>query len=241
MEQDQRLTPLPRVADIQTNQGEYPASYNGFYEDESIAGKRSIKQYYNVVYKRLPLVLAIAVIVTAAAAFYSFRLPSIYQATTGLIIEPRSKPVTQKDSININFGGDQNYYNTQLLLLQSPELTKKVVLALNLHHEGNLFGDENKGFTASIRSIFGGEQKPETENSLPVVNELTPKQDGDQKLQLTPEEDARATKYAGIILGGLKVDQTEGTNLVAVSVQSQNRSVVTCLKLSPVVRCSQPL
>ena len=225
MEQDQRLTPLPRVADIQTNQGEYPASYNGFYEDESIAGKRSIKQYYNVVYKRLPLVLAIAVIVTAAAAFYSFRLPSNYQATTGMIIEPRTKPVTQKEAININFGDDQNYYNTQLLLLQNPDLMKKVVVALNLHHEPNLFGDENKGIMASIRSVFGGEQKPASENALPVVNELAPKQDGDQKVQLTPEEDARASRYASTILVGLKVDRTEGTNLVAVSVTSPNQQL----------------
>ena len=225
MEQDQRLTPLPRVTDIQANQSDYPASYNGFYEDESMASRRSIKQYYNVVYTRLPLVLAIAVIVTAAAAFYSFRLPSIFQATTGLIIEPRSKPVTQKDAININFGGDQNYYNTQLLLLQSPELMKKVVLALNLHHEANLFGEENKGIMASIRSMFGGEQKSVTDNSLPVVNELAPKQEGEQKLQLTPEEDARAKKYASNLLDGVKVDQTEGTSLVSIRVQTQNQQL----------------
>ncbi len=109
---------------------DYPPSYSSYYDDESFANKRSIRQYINIVYKRLPIILAIAVIVTAAVSFYSFRQPSIYQASTELIIEPRKPQVTQKEAININFGNDSNYYNTQLQLLQNADLMKKVVVAL---------------------------------------------------------------------------------------------------------------
>ncbi len=222
MEQDQRLTPLPRVADIQTSPGEYPAAYAGFYDDETLASKRSLRQYFNVVYKRLPIIAAIALIVTAAASFYSYRLPSIYSAQTEMIIEPRKPEVTKKDAININFGNDQNYYNTQLQLLQNPDLMKKVVVSLNLHHEPNLYGDDNRGIFNTIRNFFSGSSKVAApENTLPVVNESSVVNDKDERIQLSPEEDARAVRYAGRLLGGLKVDRLEDTNLVQITVQNQ--------------------
>ena len=225
MEQDQRLTPLPRVADLQTNNTEYPASYAGFYDDESFANKRSLKQYYNIVYKRLPIIIAIMLIITAAVAFYSYRLPSVYQAQTEMIIEARKAQVTQKDAININFGGEQNYTNTQLQLLRSPDLMKKVVVALNFHQEPNLLGPENRGIFASFKSIFVSDPSDvKAENSLPIVNESTPLEKG-QKIELTPEEDARAIKYAAILGSKLKVDQIENTNLVTVSIESTNPAV----------------
>lgn len=220
MEQDQRLTPLPRVAEIQSNQGEYPATYAGFYDDESLASKRSLRQYFNIVYKRLPIIIAIALIVTAAVSFYSYRQPSIYAAQTELIIEPRKPEVTKKDAININFGNDQDYYNTQLQLLQRPDLWKKVVIALNLHHEPNLFGEENQGVMGTFRSLFGGGAKATTENVLPVVNEASIVNEDKQKIQLSPEEETRAIKYAARLGGGLKVDRVEDTNLVQITVSS---------------------
>ena len=59
MQNDQRLTPLPVVTnDLQTSPIEFSAAYPSSYED-SLDGKRSIKQYVNVVYKRLPIILAI--------------------------------------------------------------------------------------------------------------------------------------------------------------------------------------
>ncbi|MBK9766881.1 MAG: hypothetical protein IPP63_07620 [Chloracidobacterium sp.] len=159
MEQDQRLTPLPKSVEMQAGNQDYPPSYSSYYDDESFANKRSIRQYFNIVKKRLPIIVAIAIIVTAAVSFYSFRQPSIYQANTEMIIEPRKPQVTQKEAININFGNDSNYYNTQLQLLQNPDLMKKVVIALGLQRDAKLLGDENRGFLAGIRSIFSGDPK----------------------------------------------------------------------------------
>ena len=224
MEQDQRLTPLPRVVDLQSTQSEYPTNYSGFYDDE-FAGKRSVKQYISIVKKRIPIILAIVLLATIAAAIYSFRQPSIYQATTEMIIEPRKPQVTQKDAININFGNETQYTNTQLQLLQNPDLMKKVVIALNFHHEPTLFGDQNRGITAGIRSVFSSEPTEVKEaNSLPVVNEIATA-DID-KIPLTPEENARAERYAALLGGNnLKIEIVQYTNLVTVAVQSTNAAV----------------
>ena len=86
MENDQRLTPLPAISDLQPSHIDYSPGYLSGYDD-SLSSKRSLRQYFNIVYKRLPIILAITIIVTAAVAFYSYRQPSIFQASTEMIIE----------------------------------------------------------------------------------------------------------------------------------------------------------
>jgi succinoglycan biosynthesis transport protein ExoP len=222
MENDQRLTPLPVTHDLQTSAIDVSLPYPGSYDD-ALDSKRSIRQYLNIVYKRLPLIIALTVLVTAAAALYSYRQPSIYSATTAMIINPRKAPQTQKDSININFGDDPKYYNTQLQLLQNQDLMKRVVIALGLYRDANLFNDQNRGILAGVRSLFSGGQKaPTADDQLPVVGDPSVASDQKAQVQLTPEETARAEGYAGMLVGGLKVEQVERTNIVNISIISVN-------------------
>src|SRR4051794_9579455 len=105
MEQDQRLTPLPKSVDLKVV-GEYSPGYPSLYDESSDEGRRSLQQYFNIVYKRLPIILALTLVVTAAVAFYMYRQPSQYIGVAEMLIEPRKPAVTSKDSININFGND---------------------------------------------------------------------------------------------------------------------------------------
>ena len=226
MDNDQRLTPLPTTNVLQTGHNDFPSTYSAFYDEESLEGKRSIRQYFNIVYKQLPIILAITILVTAAAAFYSFRLPSIYQAQTQMIIEPRKPEVTRKDAININFGNDVNYYNTQLQLLQNPDLMKRAVVAIGIHRDANALGNQNRGFLAGIRSLFsGGKKSADPENSLPILTEAPAEGNKADRVQLSPEENTRAESYAAILVGGLKVEQVERTNIVNINVQNSNPAV----------------
>ena len=223
MEKESRLMPLPTKKDIQLSDHEYPAAYSPMNDEEGFNEQRSLREYVNVVYKRLPLILALAVITTSVVAFYMYRQSSIYEAQATLIIEPPRPKVTSKEAININLGNDSNYANTQLKLLQNPDLMRDVVVRLGLHHEANLFANQNKGVLASLRSIFSSDKgKSEKEaSSLPVLTENKDTSAPD-KIALTPEERERADNYAGIFLGGLKIEPIERTNLVVVSVQSTN-------------------
>jgi capsular exopolysaccharide synthesis family protein len=225
MEKDERLLPLPEKKDLQIAKDEYPAAYSPFYDEESFEERRSLREYFNVVYKRLPIILALAILATSAVAFYMYRQPSIFSATAGMTIEPPKPQVTSKDAININFGNDLNYVNTQLQLLQNPELMRDVVIRLGLHRSPNLFESQNKGFMATIRSIFSSEKaKTDSGSSLPLLTE-TENQDPNQKVVLTPEEQRRADEYGGILLGGLRIDQVERTNIVNITIQSTNPDV----------------
>lgn len=221
MEQDQRLTPLPNTSDLQSVNHEYPTGYSSFYDDESFENRRSLRQYFAIIYKRLPIIIALVIIVTAAVAFYMYRQASIYQANTKLILEPRKpKPQANMPTV-INFGGnDANYYNTQLQLLQSPELMRDVVVSLGLYREPNLFGNENTGILTGVKSLFtGSKTEVQKVNSMPVIDTSSGSETGTQA-PLTPEESARAATYAGILSGGLTVVQQERTNLVNISINS---------------------
>lgn len=223
MENDQRLTPLPiTTSDLAPSSIDLSLPYSGGYDD-SLQGKRSIRQYISIIYKRLPIIIAITILATAVSALYSYRQPSIYQAQTEMIIGPRKAPQTQKDSININFGEDQKYYNTQLQLLQNQDLMKRVVIALGLHRDANLLNDQNRGILAGIRSLFtGGQKAASPDNSLPIVSDEVTESDEKGKIPLSPEENSRAESYAASLVGGLKVEQVTSTNIVHISVQNQN-------------------
>ena len=223
MEEDQRLTPLPKTVDLKAVNSGYTSGYPAFYDDDAVEGRRSIRQYFEVVYKRLPLILALTVLVTAAAAFYMYRQPSEYLATTQMLIEPRKPKMTSKDAININFGNDANYYNTQLQLLRNSDLMRTVVVELGLYKDPKLLGGQDRGIGDAVRSIFSSEKSnADKENSLPVISEVADESNNKDAIVLSPEEKARADQFAAALIGRLTVEQREKTNLVNVSVQHTN-------------------
>ncbi len=199
--------------------GGYPPTY-----EDTPDTRRSLRQYFQVVYKRLPIILAITILATAAAAIYSYRLQSQYSTSTNIIIEPRKAPQAQKEGVTINMGDDEKYYRTQLELLRGPDLKKRVIVSLGLHRDPSLFAEQNRGLMAGLRSLFSGEKKPtETPNALPVFSETSTDSESKVKLDLTPEEDSRAGSYAAMF--NVQAVPLNNTNIVIVSVDSTNQTV----------------
>jgi capsular exopolysaccharide synthesis family protein len=222
MEKDERLLPLPTTKDLALSKQDLSAGYSPFYDESTFDENRSIREYFNIVYKRLPVIITLTILATTVVAFYMYRQPSIFQAQTGMIIEPRKAAAGQsRDSININFGNDVNYYNTQLLLLRNRDLMRDVVVQLGLQREPNLFGNQNRGVLATISSMFSSEKSStEKESSLPTLTDTTTDSINRDQIVLTPEEKERTDRYAGTLLGGLEVDQVEKTNVVNIKVIS---------------------
>jgi len=221
MDKDERLLPLPGANDLQFSNADVPANYSPFYDDDTFDEKRSIREYFNVVYKRLPVILAMTILTTAVVAFYMYRQPSIFEARTEMIIEPRKAKPQAKDAININFGEDANYYQTQLQLLQNQDLMRDVVVKLGLHRDPNVFSGQNKGFFSTVRSMFSSDKEVKNrESSLPTLTEASTDNIQPEQIALSPEERERAEGYAGILLGGLNIEQVKNTNLVRIVIQS---------------------
>ncbi|MBX7172716.1 MAG: polysaccharide biosynthesis tyrosine autokinase [Pyrinomonadaceae bacterium] len=229
IEKEERLLALPTAAkkmQIATPQ-DVPANYSPIYEDDVFHEGRSLREYFLVIYKRLPIILAMTILVTAAVAFYMYQLPSMYESSATMVITLPKPKLGSEREVYINLGYDNNYVNTQLRLLKTPELMRDVVLKLGLYKDPNLFGKSNKGFIDSLRSIFSRNKSNENkEASLPVLAENTDNTNVADINTLTPEEKARVELYTSILLSGLNIEQVQNTDLVNIRLSSQNPDLI---------------
>lgn len=230
MAKDERLLPLPTRSDIQLPHSNEPTAYAPMTaDDDAFAQKRSFRDYVSIILKRRWLILSIVTIVTALALFYMMRQPSIYQSQTQLLIEP-PKPKSNSDKVNINFGGDARYWDTQVRLIQNASLMRDVALKLNIHRNPQVL--QVRQGSNFFQSLFGGAAKTE-EATTPIVvttneglqsNGATPADatQAEAKIQLTPEEEKKLDGYALMLLGGVKVEPIDRTNLVTIFYQHTN-------------------
>ena len=220
MAKDERLLPLPRGVELQIQHQDTPASYAPVYEDEFTEG-RSVKEYLNVIYKKLWLILTMVVLTTAAVSLYMYKQPSIYQASTTLLIQPPKQRATSKESININFGTDQQYWATQIRLLQNFELMRSVVVKLGLYRDASLIKTNTGGIVSTLRSMVSGSKEEEKkEVSLPVLTDTNASPSNPDLASLTPEEQKATDSIAAVLLSNLAVEPFEKTSLVSLKVSN---------------------
>jgi capsular exopolysaccharide synthesis family protein len=228
IEKDERLTPFPTAKSLQVNHpSDVPANYAPMYDDDVFHEGRSLKDYFLIVYKRLPIILAMTILITSVVAFYMYRLPSLFEGQTTMVITvPKPKTGAKGEAVYINFGYDGNYVNTQLRLLKTPELMREVVLRGGLYKDPNLMGKSNKGFIESLKSMFSREKTSENSGSLPVLTQNTEGTNVADINTLTPEEKARLESYTGQLLGTLQIEQVQNTDLVNVKLTSHNPDLI---------------
>ncbi len=130
--------------------GRYP-SYRGTFAAEGM----QLMDYWRAIRKRIWLVIGIAVLVTTLVAVYMAKQPNIYSATAVVQVDTEQ---TNPDLITSErqrvLNSDPSYFNTQLQLLQSDTLLRRVIKEHNL--------DTNKSFqkmkadasSSTLRSIL---------------------------------------------------------------------------------------
>ncbi len=220
MERDERLLPIPNAGDLQPANQNYPSTYPTPYEEDVFGQEgRSIREYFNVVYKRLPIILALTILTTAAVSFYMYRKPDVYRATSQLNIEKPKPKATGGVVLDVGTG-DPTYRNTQLQLLNSRDLMYNVVVKLGLYKNPNLFKNDQKGFLTTLKSMFSGNtNNSDNKNKLQILEPVA-NIESTEEVTLTPEEKALAEQYAGRL--SATVNQVDGTSLVNISVTNQD-------------------
>lgn len=187
-----------------------------------------LRDYLNIVLKRKWLILSLVLVITSLVAVQMYRLPSIYEAATTIQIEPKPQSILQTQAVVINAESDPNYRNTQLKLLESPQLARQVVLTLDLQNNPAFFGGQTQaGILSSLRRIFSRNKSgshapaaPAASAGLPVVSatEATEQQlSAEQLLRLEPYEDA--------VAAGLTVEPVPSTNLIALRFRHTNPDI----------------
>ncbi|HEY0404616.1 MAG TPA: polysaccharide biosynthesis tyrosine autokinase [Pyrinomonadaceae bacterium] len=219
MSQDNRLLPLPavdRALDRPLGDIAQSKPYGVTQADTNI------RDYLFVVLKRKWLILALMLVVTSLVTLQMYRMPSIYEASTTIQIEPKRASVLQTGKeivINTgNNGTDPVYWQTQLRLLENPALARQVIKTLDLQNDARFFaGQSQTDIMSSLRRLFSREKTPAQNAPVAPAGELPVVREDDVKgQQLTPEELARLEPYEETLGANLTVDPVVGTNLVTL-------------------------
>lgn len=136
---------------IVSGTGRYPA-YRETYAQEGL----QLLDYWRAIRKRIWLVIGIAVLITTLAAIYMARKPDIFSARAQVQVDneqsnPDLATTDRQRPLNV---GDASYFNTQLQLLNSETLLRRVVKEHSLDTNPEFQKAKNEGSTSPWRSML---------------------------------------------------------------------------------------
>ena len=191
-----------------------PLNYN-YGVDPNAENKAHLLDYWRAVRKRLWVVIGIVSIVTMLATVYVARKPDMFetQARVQVNLEDGTSALASKGSFIYGATDDPVYFNTQLQILVSPGLIRRVVKTLDLEHNPDfLKGDPSQKRSAwqTVLQMVGLRKPPQPvtkpTDQLPLTTTVA---------QGTGQEDLNEAKrlapYVGAILAGLKVEPVKET------------------------------
>ena len=116
-------------------------------EENSPEGEVHLRDYWRTIRKRLWLIVGVAVIVSSIAAIRQARLPDRFTAKARVQVDAE----TSSPALGASKGStyyidnsyvDPEYFNTQLQILTSPTLLRRVVKNLDLEHNRNFLNQQ---------------------------------------------------------------------------------------------------
>jgi succinoglycan biosynthesis transport protein ExoP len=186
-----------------------PQSYN-YGVDPNAENEVHLLDYWRAIRKRLWLVLGIVALITMLAVVYVARKPDFYEAQARVQVDLEDSGTIVNNTRPL-YGptDDPIYFNTQLQILVSPGLLRRVVRTLDLEHNPDFFkgnlAQRQSTWQRLLRMVGFGKDSQDAAakppDQLPLTNSVA---------QATAREDLNEAKrlapYVGIILIGLKVE-----------------------------------
>jgi len=193
---------------------EPPQSYN-YGVDPNADNEVHLLDYWRAIRKRLWLVLGIVALITMLALVYVARKPDFYEAQARVQVDLEDTgSLTNNARPLYGPADDPIYFNTQLQILVSPGLMRRVVRTLDLEHNPDFFkgsASQRQSTWATLRRMVGLGSKPQDTGPKPpdqlplttTVAQATAREDLNEAKRLEP--------YVNTILAGLKVDPVKET------------------------------
>ena len=186
-----------------------PHSYN-YGVDPNARHEVHLIDYWRAIRKRIWLVLGLVTLITMVAILYVARKPDYYEAQARVQVKPEdNSTLTGKTPYFYSASEDSIYFNTQLQILTSLGLMRRVVRTLDLEHNPDFFKGSNAQKRSTWRTILrmvgAGEQQPDasaTPGPIPLtasaVAPATSREDLAEAKRLAP--------YVGAVLSALRVE-----------------------------------
>ncbi|MFN2498312.1 MAG: GumC family protein, partial [Pyrinomonadaceae bacterium] len=185
-----------------------PHSYN-YGVDPNAESEVHLLDYLRAVRKRLWLVISIVVLITTLAVINAAQKPDIYSASARVQVDlENNAALVGKNPYYMGSFNDPVYFNTQLQILSSQGLARRVVKTLDLEHNPDFFKGTQKRTTWQTIKMMAGFR-----SGLPAPDAAKPKDELQLRTSIVPQssqqdlvEAKRLAPYVGAILGGLRVD-----------------------------------
>ena len=190
--------------------GSYRASGYGYGAD---GGETEVNllDYWRAVRKRLWMVIGVAALITALASIYVARKPDVYEASSRVQVDLENNPMYAGKTTPYIYSpvNDPAYFNTQLQILTSPGLLRRVVKTLDLEHNQGFLRPQSSQPHSTWKTIMrmwgvgGPEKKDESQQpkELPLTATMAPATSSEDLA-----EAKRLAPYVGALQGGLKVE-----------------------------------
>lgn len=188
---------------------EPPQSYN-YGVDPNAENEVHLLDYWRAIRKRLWLVFGIVALITMLSVVYVARKPDFYEAQARVQVDLEDTGALVNNTRPLYGPSDDPiYFNTQLQILISPGLMRRVVRTLDLEHNPDFFKGTPEQRTSTwqtMRRMVGlGSKTPDTASKAPdqlplttTVPQATTREDLNEAKRLAP--------YVNTILAGLKVE-----------------------------------
>ena len=200
----------PREID---RRAEDTSSYRTAYGYSMDAGENEVHllDYWRAIRKRLWLVIGVAALLTTLSVVYVARKPDIYEAKSQVQVDLENNPMYAGKTapMIVSPVNDPAYFNTQLQILTSQGLLRRVVKTLDLEHNQAFLRPQTVQPHSTWKTILqmlgvGGHEKKDTKqqnNVLPLTTSVAPATSSDDLV-----EAKRLAPYVGMLLGGLRVE-----------------------------------
>ena len=205
-------------------------------EENSPEGELHLRDYWRTIRKRLWMILGLAVIVSAIAAIRQADQPDIYQARSRVQVDTES----YSPALGASKGGsfyvdnsymDPEYFNTQVQIVTSPTLLRRVAKTLDLEHNRTFLDQrvEDRSTWQSLLRMGGFRQpvKDQARSNNRILKEGAAKISTADFSAEDPGEIERLAPYVDSLAGMLDVSQVKKTRLIDIRASHTDPAVAT--------------
>lgn len=169
----------------------------------------NLRDYLQVALRRKWIIIAFFVISVSIVAIKTFKATPIYQTTVQTLIDKENPNVVSFEEVLSTDGVDTAFIQTQLKIIESRTLARRVIKALNLKENPEFKSDEKpKGF--SLRGFLSS-----------LLNKKRPESKSREADEI--EEDSRLVSG---YLSRLKAESVRNSRLVNISFEGAHPDII---------------
>jgi capsular exopolysaccharide synthesis family protein len=205
-------------------------------EEASPEGDLHLRDYWRTIRKRLWLIIGLAVIVSTIAAIRQADQPDIFQARSRVQVDTE----TYSPALGASKGSsyyvdnsymDPEYFNTEVQIVTSPTLLRRVAKTLDLEHNRTFLDArvENRSTWQSLLRMVGfrPQVKDPIKSPTRILKEGTRIPTSVDFSAEDPGEIERLAPYVDALAGMIDVSQVKKTRLIDIRASHTDPAVAT--------------